>query len=1567
MLATMPSVSPQAQCSMSTPVHAEDDRNCAGCSRSVSSETGGVVVAFGNSLWHVDCFKCAKCGNQVNADTNLLLLSDGSPVCANCYNCKVCKLPILDEAVMTGDDSFHAECFTCRSCKNRIDELVFAKTSQGFYCMKCHNERVARSRRHIAKQKQRERAALGSAGGRSVASAGDSSTRSRENDDNRASTPSDAPRAKYASGGSSTDGHFQAMSSSQTGSGSRLSHSSRPDEMSVAPDPSSGIGDTVDPTPIDHPVPEIRSASPAPPAVSVTVAGPSSASAVKAEYSRTRANSRGQANTAESGPSFDGPPPPPYSASPPPISANSDVESARSSASYAYNASSTVPTSPSVSVSVSHEGSSSDGASCDRPSSLVLPSSDSGSRARADSLTPREHGAEGSPSSGWPGDVEQEGRRKSHDDGTRPLSAYLQPKPNGVAALTVSKKRDKRGSINPGLQLEASKMFQLQAQRPGSPNASSPSSPPAPAASGSYVRSQSPTTLSGGRDSPRVTSPLRDYFVGIDDDSSGSTAFYSPSASPQPVHPDSPTSPRKTSGPSQIPTASTSNLTPRFPLRTDSLRGAEAPAAPAAPLSSAPRVTGLPGSPYNGKLPRVQSPLLNARGSFDEHGGRLSPRNAGFDIDAGRRSRSVSPVPPDVPRSIESGTDTETDTGNDSDDIMKSYMDMVQDDALSKSQATNPPPPPPPKDAKSSNIETRVRSPIQPSSEPSSAGPADGEDFFQEKDNDDGPSISSVTERTSGFFIAPALPPMRFSMNGTDFRELLVSLGGASPSKRLSVIPGLLSDTNTASIPEEKAEEVATAKTPTSVASTITPLAGSTSTTTTSQPLSSGTERKRSMKGRKAVPPDLLPTRMNGERTDSAPPSATSPITPSRPDLKKRSPHRSSKNEPLTRVLDDMGSPRSSGESRRPSSPRTISAPERMNSLGALESASSQIPVISVPRSGPSRQEAAELVTRRLKEALTDANERSADYIKLDRAFVEAIISSLDHRREQVHEMSSKLDGMKRTSQMMFDGLSVAQEEYNQEVAARHNAETEVSRLKIELSGHAARITALSGDDRRHEVQKQLTKELSDNLSGLEQDLSKLKVERDMTLAEVEELSASKSSAPNGDIPVAAVSRSLTMRLDNIKRQYQHELVPLTQQREALVREILELKEARDIFLEETAVLNARNEELAQLNTQYERRLEVGHSREKSLPSVQQPAQSKAAFVDTWKTRQTQAPPIVNTTSTSSSATLIDEIPESRGAKPMKTEPIEMPSAQRTRFRRWPGNKANKDALNGNPFAADSGKAKKGLEHAFQQLSILRFARCDLCGEKMWGSQVRCSACNLAVHVRCVGQVQTSCTHDGASEDHLPAGPPPPSMFGRDLIEQVREDSKTSELFVPIIVEKCIEAVEALALDYEGVYRKSGGTGQSKAITSLFERGDYDAFDLCDSDAFNDISSVTSVLKNYFRMLPNPLLTHGMHDAFVAAGSIKDPQIKGQALKDLVKQLPAEHYHTLNCLMLHLHKVQSKADVNLMTARNLGVIFGPTLMRSSDPSREFSDMAGKSFAIEYLIENAPSVFPPLSS
>jgi type II secretory pathway component PulJ len=86
----------------------------------------------------------------------------------------------------------------------------------------------------------------------------------------------------------------------------------------------------------------------------------------------------------------------------------------------------------------------------------------------------------------------------------------------------------------------------------------------------------------------------------------------------------------------------------------------------------------------------------------------------------------------------------------------------------------------------------------------------------------------------------------------------------------------------------------------------------------------------------------------------------------------------------------------------------------------------------------------------------------------------------------------------------------VAQKEYDRELVARRNAEAEVIRLRVLLSGQAAKLTALSGENNRREARRQLSEELSKNLTQLERDLSKLKAERDVTLAEVEELCFSK-------------------------------------------------------------------------------------------------------------------------------------------------------------------------------------------------------------------------------------------------------------------------------------------------------------------------------------------------------------------------------------------------------------------------------------------------------------------------
>lgn len=48
---------------------------------------------------------------------------------------------------------------------------------------------------------------------------------------------------------------------------------------------------------------------------------------------------------------------------------------------------------------------------------------------------------------------------------------------------------------------------------------------------------------------------------------------------------------------------------------------------------------------------------------------------------------------------------------------------------------------------------------------------------------------------------------------------------------------------------------------------------------------------------------------------------------------------------------------------------------------------------------------------------------------------------------------------------------------------------------------------------------------------------------------------------------------------------------------------------------------------------------------------------------------------------------------------------------------------------------------------------------------------------------------------------------------------------------------------------------------------------------------------------------------------------------------------------------------------NLMTSKNLAVVFGPTLMRDRDASRDLLDMNYKNAAIEYIIGNVDALFP----
>ncbi|KAH8716778.1 hypothetical protein GQ44DRAFT_624875 [Phaeosphaeriaceae sp. PMI808] len=124
--------------------------SCKGCGEILKE---GEAWQLAEYRWHLDCFRCTTCGTLLENGDNLLQPTNGSLICNNCtYPCKSCGERIEDLAILAGDDAFCVECFKCRNCKRKIENYRYARTSQGLFCMDCHESLMARRRKKTREQ-----------------------------------------------------------------------------------------------------------------------------------------------------------------------------------------------------------------------------------------------------------------------------------------------------------------------------------------------------------------------------------------------------------------------------------------------------------------------------------------------------------------------------------------------------------------------------------------------------------------------------------------------------------------------------------------------------------------------------------------------------------------------------------------------------------------------------------------------------------------------------------------------------------------------------------------------------------------------------------------------------------------------------------------------------------------------------------------------------------------------------------------------------------------------------------------------------------------------------------------------------------------------------------------------------------------------------------------------------------------------------------------------------------------------------------------------------------------------
>ncbi|XP_045928947.1 rho GTPase-activating protein 10-like isoform X2 [Micropterus dolomieu] len=104
-------------------------------------------------------------------------------------------------------------------------------------------------------------------------------------------------------------------------------------------------------------------------------------------------------------------------------------------------------------------------------------------------------------------------------------------------------------------------------------------------------------------------------------------------------------------------------------------------------------------------------------------------------------------------------------------------------------------------------------------------------------------------------------------------------------------------------------------------------------------------------------------------------------------------------------------------------------------------------------------------------------------------------------------------------------------------------------------------------------------------------------------------------------------------------------------------------------------------------------------------------------------------------------------------------------------------------------------------------------------------------------------------------------------------------------------------------------------------------------------------------------------MTYGLYKEFISPAKGGSPEARIQAIHCLVHKLPERNRQVLGLLMKHLANVAAHSQQNLMTVANLGVVFGPTLMRPQEETvAAIMDLKFQNIVVEILIEQHEKIF-----
>uniref|UniRef100_A0A8C1FN91 StAR-related lipid transfer protein 13 n=1 Tax=Cyprinus carpio carpio TaxID=630221 RepID=A0A8C1FN91_CYPCA len=159
-------------------------------------------------------------------------------------------------------------------------------------------------------------------------------------------------------------------------------------------------------------------------------------------------------------------------------------------------------------------------------------------------------------------------------------------------------------------------------------------------------------------------------------------------------------------------------------------------------------------------------------------------------------------------------------------------------------------------------------------------------------------------------------------------------------------------------------------------------------------------------------------------------------------------------------------------------------------------------------------------------------------------------------------------------------------------------------------------------------------------------------------------------------------------------------------------------------------------------------------------------------------------------------------------------------------------------------------------------------------------------------------------------------------VFGVPLIVHVQRYGHP----LPMSLQLALRFLRSQCLDQVGLFRKSGVKSRIQALRHMCETSPQNV-------NYEDQSSydVADLVKQFFRDLPEPLLTSKMGETFLHIYQYVPKEQRLQAVQAAIMLMADENREVLQTLLCFLNDVTSSVEENQMTPMNLAVCLAPSL------------------------------------